>query len=74
VNKVILNVFEANKKGQKNLAQNSKDFALEKKVQQITQNADNLSKVFRELYSGLNWIKVFESLSELDDSMLIYYH
>jgi ABC-type arginine transport system ATPase subunit len=74
VNKVILNVFEANKKGQKNLVQNSKDFALEKKVQQITQNADNLSKVFRELYSGLNWIKVFESLSELDDSMLIYYH
>jgi hypothetical protein len=30
---------------------------------------DNLARAFRELYSNLNWLKVFEALSELDDNI-----
>ncbi len=32
----------------------------------VTWSIDNLSRLFRELYSHLNWNKVFEALSELD--------
>jgi hypothetical protein len=38
----------------------------EKKINVVTWSIDNLSRVFRELYSHLNWNKVFEALSELD--------
>jgi hypothetical protein len=31
---------------------------------------DNLSRAFRELYSNLNWLKVFESFGNLEDNDL----
>lgn len=30
---------------------------------------ENLARAFRELYSNLNWSKVFDSLSEIDDDV-----
>ena len=30
---------------------------------------DNLGRVFRELYSTLNWTKVFEALTEIEDEI-----
>ena len=30
---------------------------------------DNLSRLFRELYSNLNWLKVFEALVEIEDEI-----
>ena len=35
----------------------------------MTWSVDNLSRLFRELYSNLNWLKVFEALSELEDDI-----
>ena len=32
---------------------------------------DNLARAFRELYSTLNWSKVFEALSEIEDDILL---
>jgi hypothetical protein len=33
---------------------------------------DNLARAFRELYSTLNWNKVFESFSEIEDEEINY--
>lgn len=33
----------------------------------MTWSVDNLARAFRELYSSLNWQKVFESFGELDE-------
>jgi hypothetical protein len=32
---------------------------------------DNLARAFRELYSNLNWQKVFEALSEIEDDITL---
>ena len=32
---------------------------------------DNLARAFRELYSNLNWQKVFEALSEIEDDIVL---
>ena len=32
---------------------------------------DNLGRVFRELYSTLNWTKVFEALTEIEDEIIL---
>jgi hypothetical protein len=32
---------------------------------------DNLARAFRELYSTLNWSKVFEALGEIEDDILL---
>jgi len=31
----------------------------------MTWSVDNLARAFRELYSNLNWLKVFEALTEV---------
>lgn len=35
----------------------------------MTWGVDNLARVFRELFSNLNWAKVFESLVEIEDDV-----
>jgi hypothetical protein len=35
----------------------------------MTWSVDNLVRAFRELFSHLNWQKVLEALSELNDEM-----
>lgn len=35
----------------------------------MTWSIDNLARAFRELYSNLNWLKVFEALSEVEDNI-----
>jgi hypothetical protein len=32
---------------------------------------DNLGRVFRELYSTLNWTKVFEALTEIEEDIVL---
>jgi hypothetical protein len=39
------------------------------KKNQITWSVDNLVRAFRELFSHLNWQKVFEALSEIPDEI-----
>ena len=34
----------------------------------MTWSVDNLARAFRELYSNLNWLKVFEALTEIPES------
>jgi len=36
----------------------------------MTWSVDNLSRLFRELYSNLKWEKVFEALAEIEDEAL----
>lgn len=35
----------------------------------MTWSIDNLARAFRELYSNLNWLKVFEALSEVEENV-----
>lgn len=57
--------FEACKKGENsNLNKEPGD-----KKTQVTWSVDNLARAFRELYSNLNWSKVFDALSEVDDNV-----
>jgi hypothetical protein len=37
----------------------------------MTWSVDNLVRVFRELFSNLNWSKVFEALSEIPDDIAL---
>ncbi len=57
-------MFEANKKG---ATPNIKDQSDKKTGMQWS--VDNLSRLFRELYSNLNWMKVFEALAEIEDDI-----
>ena len=63
--KIAQNTFEANKKGDSTLLR--KD--LSNKNNSMTWSIDNLSRAFRELFSHLNWHKVFEALSEITDEI-----
>lgn len=65
--RIVYNTFEACKKGDSSSV--SKDPS--NKKTQMTWSIDNLARAFRELYSNLNWSKVFESLSEVEDDVLL---
>lgn len=39
------------------------------KKNQITWSVDNLVRAFRELFSHLNWLKVFEALGEVTEPL-----
>ena len=41
------------------------------KKNQLIWSFDNLQRAFRELYSNLNWAKVFEALSEIEDDIVL---
>ena len=34
-------------------------------------NTDNLSRVFRELYTNISWMKVIEALGEIEDDVVL---
>lgn len=61
VSRIAQNTFEANKKGDSTLLRKE---VVDKK-NQMTWSVDNLVRAFRELFTHLNWQKVFEALSEL---------
>ena len=63
--RIVYNTFEANKKGDtQSLNKDPND-----KKTQMSWSIDNLARAFRELYSNLNWLKVFEALSEIQDNI-----
>ena len=63
--RIAVNAFKANKTGDA-LKEKSID-----KTETIQWQADpnHYARAFRENFSNLNWLKVFESLSELDDEV-----
>jgi len=60
----VYNTFESNKDG--NGTSIKKD--PEDKKTPMSWSVDNLARAFRELYSGLNWNKVFDSFGEITNS------
>lgn len=67
VSRIAQNTFEANKKGDSTLLRKE---VVDKK-NQMSWSVDNLVRAFRELFSHLNWQKVFEALSELLDDLTL---
>ena len=63
ISKIVYNTFESNKDG--NSASIKKE--PEDKKTQMSWSIDNLARAFRELYSTLNWHKVFESFGGISD-------
>jgi len=59
----VYNTFESNKDG---TAVSIKKDPEDKKTT-MSWSVDNLARAFRELYSNLNWNKVFESFGEIED-------
>jgi hypothetical protein len=66
ISKIIYNSFESNKLGQSN---SLKKEPADKKTA-MSWSVENLARAFRELYSSLNWNKVFDCFGEIcDDEM-----
>lgn len=65
--KIALQIFEANKKGEK---VPEKD-VMDKKNQSIQWNVENLARIFREMYSNMTWEKVFEGLTYIKEDVNI---
>lgn len=63
--RIAYNTFDACKKG--DASGLSKEPSSKKT--QINWSIDNLARAFRELYSTLNWAKVFEALSEIEEDI-----
>jgi len=63
ISKIVYNTFESNKDGNPASIKKEPD---DKKTQ-MSWSIDNLARAFRELYSTLNWNKVFESFGEIED-------
>ncbi len=61
----MYNTFDACKKG--DASGLSKEPSSKKT--QMNWSIDNLARAFRELYSTLNWAKVFEALSEIEEDI-----
>jgi len=59
----VYNTFESNKDG--SAASLNKE--PEDKKTTMSWSVDNLARAFRELYSNLNWTKVFDSFGEIED-------
>ena len=66
ISKITYNAFESNKDGTSTSIKKEP----EDKKTQMSWSLDNLSRAFRELYSNLNWLKVFESFGFLEDNDL----
>lgn len=62
ISKILCNTFESNKDGAGEKIKKEPD---DKKGNVISWNLDNLNKAFKELFSGLNWNKVFESFNRI---------
>lgn len=60
ISKILSNSFESNKDGNPDKIKKEPD---DKKGAPLSWSLENLHKVFKELYSNLNWGKVFESFS-----------
>ena len=45
------------------------DKEISDKKSYIGWSVDNLARIFRELYSSFNWLKVFEALSEINEDL-----
>lgn len=63
ISKIVYNTFESNKDG--NPASIKKE--PEDKKTLMSWSIENLARAFRELYSNLNWNKVFENFGEIED-------
>jgi hypothetical protein len=63
--RVVYNTFEANKKGDNSILKKEPG---DKKTT-IQWSIDNLARAFREVWSNLSWLKVFEALSEVEDDI-----
>ena len=63
ISKIVYNTFESNKDGNSTSIKKEP----EDKKTQMSWSIDNLARAFRELYSTLNWHKVFESFGEITD-------
>ena len=59
--------FECNKKGDMGML--NKDPGDKKNYCQIS--IDNIARAFRETFSHYNWMKVFESLEELEERITL---
>lgn len=67
--RIVYSTYEACKKGDSSgLNKEPND-----KKTSMTWSVDNLARAFRELYSNLNWPKVFEALSEVSDDITLDY-
>ena len=65
--KIAQAVFESCKKGDTSgLSKEPSD-----KKSTMGWSIDNLGRVFRELYSTLNWTKVFDALTEIEDDIIL---
>lgn len=65
VSRILYKTFEASKKGDSTcLNEDPSD-----KKTQMTWSVDNLARAFRELFSNLQWHRVFEALSEIDEDL-----
>ena len=60
----MFNTFESNKSGSSNSIKKEP----EDKKTAMNWSVENLARAFRELYSSLNWNKVFDCFGEIDDS------
>ena len=63
ISKIVNNTLESNKSGQGNSIKKEP----EDKKTVMSWSIDNLARAFRELYSKLDWQKVFESFGEIED-------
>lgn len=63
ISKILCNTFESNKDGVGDKLKKEPD---DKKGNVITWNLENLNKAFKELFSALNWNKVFESFNRIE--------
>ena len=61
---MFFNTFESNKSGSSNSIKKEP----EDKKTAMNWSVENLARAFRELYSSLNWNKVFDCFGEIDDS------
>lgn len=64
MSKIVYNTFESNKDGNPNSIKKDP----EDKKTLMSWSIENLARAFRELYSNLNWTKVFESFGEIEDN------
>ena len=69
ISKIVYNTFESNKSGS---GASIKKEPEDKKTQ-MSWSIDNLARAFRELYSKLDWQKVFESFGEIEDFEVPHY-
>ena len=63
ISKIVYSAFESNKTG---TSQSIKKEPEDKKTN-MTWSIENLARAFRELYSSMNWNKVFDFFGEISD-------